>query len=64
MSRQRGHRTNKKADHKNRIPSPVDVVDGIPDRSPHPAAWKCLVIALIFAGWVAFLIYCAVAGGN
>ncbi len=44
------------------LPEPIDVVDGIPDRSKNPAAWKYLLIVLIFAGWVAFLIYCGIAG--
>ena len=43
-------------------PEPVDVVDGIADRSAKPARWKLLLLALIFLLWVAFLIYCAIAG--
>ncbi len=43
-------------------PDPVDVVDGIPDRSPNPAVWKYVTLAVIFAVWVAFLIYCLFAG--
>lgn len=42
--------------------APMDVVDGIPDRSPYAALWKYLVLALIFLGWVAFLVYCRIAG--
>jgi len=38
---------------------PVDVIDGVPDRTPNPALWKKLLIAAIFIAWMAFLIYCA-----
>ena len=41
---------------------PVDVVDGIPDRSAKPAAWKYVLLAIIFAVWMAVLIYLAAAG--
>ena len=44
------------------LPEPIDVVDGIPDRSSNPAVWKYLLIFLIFAAWVAFLVYCGIAG--
>ena len=44
-------------------PEPVDVVDGIPDRSPRPSAWKYLALLAVFLGWVAVLIYFQVAGG-
>jgi hypothetical protein len=44
-------------------PEPVDAVDGIPDRSSNPAAWKYLLLAAIFLAWVAFLVYCQLAGG-
>ena len=37
-------------------PPPVDVVDGIPDRTSRQAVWKYAVLALIFAAWVAVLI--------
>ena len=45
-------------------PPPADhhVVDGIPARSPNRAAWKYILAAIVFALWVAFLIYCAVVG--
>ncbi|HUU60474.1 MAG TPA: hypothetical protein VMZ50_13120 [Phycisphaerae bacterium] len=43
-------------------PKPVDVVDGIPDRSATAAGWKYVLLAIVFLGWVAFLIYCAAAG--
>ncbi len=39
----------------------VDVVDGIPDRSPHRSAWKYMLMAAVFVLWVGFLIYCATA---
>ena len=44
------------------IVPPVDVVDGIPDRQVNPPAWKYVLIAAIFSGWVGFLVYCLVAG--
>jgi len=43
-------------------PAPVDVVDGIPDRSPSSPAWKIALIVLIFAAWVAVLVYVQLAG--
>jgi hypothetical protein len=45
-----------------KLPEPVDVVDGIPDRAAHTPAWKLLLLAGIFLAWLAFLIYCAAAG--
>lgn len=44
------------------VPDPVDVVDGIPDRSSRPRGWKYAALAAVFIGWLAFLIYCALAG--
>lgn len=43
-------------------PEPVDVVDGIPDRSGRRAAWKYWVIILVFLAWVALLVYIQLAG--
>jgi len=43
-------------------PEPVNVVDGIPDRSGRPGWWKILLLALIFAVWVAFLVWALIAG--
>ncbi len=42
--------------------SPVNVIDGIPDRSSRPAIWKYALLAVIFLAWVGFLIYCYLAG--
>ena len=42
--------------------TPVDVVDGIPDRAAKPASWKYALIAALFVAWVAFLIFCQIAG--
>ena len=39
---------------------PVNVADGIPDRSEHCRLWKYLLLAAIFAAWIAFLVYCQV----
>ena len=41
---------------------PVDVVDGMPDVSANRATWKYIALAVAFAAWLAFLIYCALAG--
>lgn len=43
-------------------PAPVNVVDGIPDRSASPRRWKYLVIAAGFVAWVALLAACAIWG--
>jgi hypothetical protein len=43
-------------------PEPVDVVDGIPDRSPRPAWWKYAVLAAVLLAWVGFLIACEILG--
>ena len=40
----------------------VNQVNGIPDRSIRPAAWKYLLIVAIFLAWVGFLVYCRLAG--
>ena len=42
-------------------PDPVDVVDGIPDRSAPQPAWKYAMLAAIMLGWMAFLLYCWLA---
>lgn len=42
---------------------PVNLVDGMPDHSQHPALWKYLVLAAIFLAWLGFLVYCQLAGG-
>jgi hypothetical protein len=44
------------------IARPVDVADGIPDRSAKPVKWVYVAIAVVFLAWMAFLVYCAVAG--
>ena len=41
---------------------PVDVVDGIPDRSQTRAKWKLVVIGLIFLAWTAVLVFIRIAG--
>jgi len=43
-------------------PDPVDVVDGIPDRSPNPAAWKYVALIALFLAWLCFLVICKIAG--
>lgn len=54
--------TPSRADDGPKAPEPVSVVDGIPDRSARPAAWKYVLLTAVLLGWVAFLMYCAVAG--
>ena len=44
------------------MPEPVDVIDGIPDRSPPASWWRYAVLLAVFAAWVAFLIYVRIAG--
>ena len=44
------------------LPEPVDVVDGIPDRSRRPATWKYVLLILLFAGWICLLVIFLVAG--
>jgi len=41
---------------------PADVVEGLPDRSSAPRLWKYLLLALIFVGWVCFLVVCQMTG--
>lgn len=41
---------------------PVDVADGIPDRSLHGRVWKLLLILVAFLVWIALLIYFQIAG--
>ncbi len=43
-------------------PAPVNLVDGVPDRSPRRHIWKYVLLAVIFLAWVAFLVYSALAG--
>ena len=45
-----------------RAPEPVDVVNGIPDRSASRPLWAYIVLALIFLGWLAFLVTCGIVG--
>ena len=52
------------ADGRTNRPEPANVVDGIPDRSSRPAAWKYVLLAGGALGGVAFLVYCAVAGNT
>ncbi len=41
---------------------PVNVIDGIPDRSPQRPIWMYALLGVIFLAWVGFLIYCYLAG--
>jgi len=41
---------------------PIDVVGGIPDRQSRPPRWKFVVLAGVFVAWVAFMLYCQLAG--
>ncbi|MFW5732190.1 MAG: hypothetical protein ACOCZU_03175 [Planctomycetota bacterium] len=46
------------------VPTPVDTVDGIPDRAISPPRWRFVLLGVIFICWIAFLIYVAAAGGS
>ncbi|MDY7011087.1 MAG: hypothetical protein SVV80_10105 [Planctomycetota bacterium] len=53
--------TSQKAD-KAKYFEPVDVIDGVPDRSSNPRLWKYLVLAALFGAWIAFLVICGIIG--
>jgi hypothetical protein len=44
------------------LKDPVDVVDGIPDRSPRRGRWILLILAAVFIAWMAFLIAVKILG--
>ena len=44
------------------LPEPVDVVDGIPDRSATVPRWKFAVILLVFMAWVGFMLIVQIVG--
>ena len=41
---------------------PVDVTEGIPDRSPKGGRLRLLLLLLVFVIWIAVLIYIQIAG--
>ena len=41
---------------------PVDVHEGIPDCAARRPAWRWIVMAAAFVGWVVFLGYCWLSG--
>ncbi len=43
---------------------PKDVVDGIPDRAAKRSPWVVIAVLVIFAAWVAFLLWVVLAGGS
>ncbi|MCK4623742.1 MAG: hypothetical protein KAV00_00385 [Phycisphaerae bacterium] len=43
-------------------PEPVDVIDGVPDRSGDPRPWKYIAVAAVFLAWISFLIICGIIG--
>lgn len=43
---------------------PVDVIDGIPGRNANTAAWKYILLVILFLAWVAFLIYIRSGGAE
>jgi len=45
-----------------KITKPVDVIDGIPDRTSRSSWWKYAILAGIFLAWVGFLISCKIIG--
>jgi len=40
----------------------IDVVDGLPDRSPRAAGWKYILLLAAFVVWIALLVYIHSAG--
>ena len=56
--RKKGARKKRPAD----VSDPVDVVDGIPDRSGSPRLWKYVLLAAIFVVWLGVLILSAILG--
>ena len=58
--------TKRKKDKQRRTGRPAEgagAADGIPDRTEKPAKWKYLLLGAVFVAWLAFLVYCWVAGG-
>ena len=45
-------------------PEPVDTYEGIPDCSPRRPLWRWVLMAGLFVGWLALLVYCWLAGGS
>ena len=41
---------------------PVDVIDGVPDRSGNSRPWKYIAVAAVFGAWISFLIICGIVG--
>jgi hypothetical protein len=37
-------------------PRPCDAADGIPDRAARRPAWKYILLATLFAAWIAVLV--------
>lgn len=54
--------SNKRVEHLG-PPEPINKINEVPDRSPHPAVWKYLLLVGAFLAWMAFLLYCQF-GGN
>jgi len=44
------------------VPEPIDVVDGIPDHCPSRSRRYLPIVFGLFALWIAFLLYCLLAG--
>ena len=40
----------------------VDEYQGIPDCAAKPSRWRWVLLVGLFAGWIAFLVYCLFAG--
>ncbi len=45
-----------------KLPEPVDSFQGIPDCAPRVSRKRWALMVLLFAGWIAFLVYCWLAG--
>ncbi len=46
-----------------RLAEPIDVVDGIPDRTTRGSCWRYLLLVAIGLVWLGVLVYCWWAGG-
>lgn len=45
-----------------KLTEPVDVIDGVPDRSVSPRPWKYVALAVVLLIWVGLLVLCGVIG--
>lgn len=58
------HRAGRPEPRQHPLTEPVDVVDGIADRSSRPVWWKYAALLCVFLAWVAVLVYIRIAGSQ